>query len=478
MMKALLIYIFISILNINVVSANIKSERFFNNFEEIMQYAGQNSIFIKNLESQYEIDRLDIGSQKEIYTSNIDIRYDKTRHRYPTTSFFEPQQKEKELYSIGLEQKLPFGSSSSIASNFENTENHQDSLYRYDRAFIEAELEIDLLRNILGRIDKSVLLKLKQQQKTKILTKQIAQNEFLFFLGNDVLLLMQQQDLILYQKQRCHDLDMLYKINKKKFAQKLIELQNYLLIKTKYNSCRASLEELQFNEKNLLRNILYKIGNGELKNNISFGQKIKWPDNLNKDPYDFDNFSNNQLKMAELAIDISYQEYLQAGFYKLPDLKLGFTFSNRSQSLAGIENSSIKDYKYPGHGINIAMKIPLGDQKAKLLYEKAKQELLLQRNKYLELKRTIDTNRLNTINEIKKYQILLSAKQEDIKLKETIFVEKKQDFIVGRISTDDIINTQNDLTDALQELVKIKFSFFYFQLKHLYQGDELYRRFR
>ena len=72
--------------------------------------------------------------------------------------------------------------------------------YQYDKMFFAFELKIDLLKNIFGRMDKSILAQAKVQKKLNSLALAERKAQYLYQVGENILLLLKSYDLQKFQK--------------------------------------------------------------------------------------------------------------------------------------------------------------------------------------------------------------------------------------------------------------------------------------
>ena len=465
-MKQIIKLLILQIIYISNSSFAIASVAMLQDVPQIIRYVNNNSDFIANLEKQYEIEQLDLAADQKIYDHDLTLSYDNLDAKYPSVVSFEASDIVSDSYDIMLEHKLPLGVDASYGFGFENVYTVRNGKHDYDRTAAQFNITIDLLRNILGRMDKSLLKELEIKKQISKFAIDDQKDEFLFELSHNILLTLQQQDFIKLQQIRCDNLFDLYQINQKKYKRKTIELQNYLLIKLRYESCIKQLDKLQI-DKDILFNKIYNsvstVNNNAaelLAKDLSWGEEVVMISR---------NISNNpKLKIAEFAIKTSKETYERNKLNKLPDLKFGSAIIGRSQDLANSDVDDIRDYDYPSYNINLQMKVALGkNRKEKLLYEKSVLEFTLQQRKYRELEKFLKLDYDNTINEIKKYQSLLKQQKSEIKTREVIFKERRKDFLVGRITTQEIIDTQDELTLSQRELSEIKFAIYFYKLKSL-----------
>ena len=360
--------------------------------------------------------------------------------------------------------------------------NAFSSNYKYDNATLALELKIDLLHNIFGRMDKSILAKALLQQKLQDLNVKYKKSEYLYQVGENTLSLLRAYDLLSFQKSRCKNLQDLRLVNKKKYQQQLLEEADYLLIKVRYEECMSELHRIDINGKILKEQLFYRVSPYRQNSyyNIELSNNNALPIFYINPKADFKIENNLNLIIAKFMIDENYEAYKQAKFVKNPEISISSKISNQSQNIYHDDTSkdNINDYEYPSYQINLNIKLPLGNKKNKALYNKANLEWKLQKQKYQALKNQIQSEYQTILYEIEKNTLLSEQLKKEVGLRKQIFKQRKKDFILGRISTEDIITVQDDLTNSLQEYSLAKFSMLFFQLKYLLLSAEISEYFK
>ena len=452
-------------------------------FKQIIQFALTESEIIHNLDTQKHIDSFFYQSETDIYNSNLNIIYDRRDLENPVLSDYQVSEIKQDNYSLSLEQNLPYGIESVIKTDYAKTNSNAFSQnYKYDNSSLTLELKMDLLQNIFGRMDKSILAKALVQKKLQDFNIKYQKSEYLYQVGENTLSLLRAYDLISFQKSRCKNLQDLLLVNKKKYQQNLLEEADYLLIKVRYQECQAQLNKININSKILKDQLFYRLSPYKKDHHyiISLPTRNILPIfNINPKK-DFKIEHNLNLAIAKFMIDKNYQTYQQAKFAKAADISLSSKISNQGQNIYHDNNSryNINDYEYPSYEVNFNIKVPLGNKKNKALYHKANLEWKLQKQKYQTLKNQIQSEYQTILYEIEKNNLLSKQLKKEVVLRKKIFKQRKKDFILGRISTEDIITVQDDLTDSLQEYSGARFSMLFFQLKYLLLSAEISEYFK
>jgi hypothetical protein len=441
-------------------------------FHQIIKFAQSQSEIIRNLDIDDKANYYEYLLNSAIYNGDINFGYGKINQKNPVVSQYQTSDLSQDKYAITLTQKLPYGLESSIRGDYAAVNSSAFTQnYQYDKVFLAMELKIDLLKNIFGRMDKSILTQAKVQKELNSLVLAERKAQYLYKVGENILFLLQSYDLQSFQKSRCNNLKSLFTINRKKYKNKLLEEADYLLSKLQYQQCSTKLTKMISSGEILAKQLAYLLSskNKNTKYNISLNKNSKTPIfKLNiKDGFKLsDNF---KIAMAKFMIKSNYESYKQAEFAKSIDISVAAKVSNQAQNIYDDPNSTknINDYAYPSSELNLQIKIPLGNKKKQANYNKEYLQWRLQKLKYTQLENQITSEYKTILSEIEQNTILRNSLAKQVFLRKKIFQQRKKDFILGRIRTEEIIKIQDDLTSTSEEYSRAKFSILFFQLKYL-----------
>ncbi|MCK4463514.1 MAG: TolC family protein [Candidatus Omnitrophica bacterium] len=453
------------ILNISGFAEDLKNETLYLSLQECIQIALDNNLDIKIAKLDNWIAGTDETYAKAVYDMILSGKITYTYDEQENASTIAPSKELINEYRVGIEKKLPTGTTLSI--DYKNIRNWTDSLYVTLNPYYESEISFtakqSVLKNMLGIQDRSDVklarmnIEISDLETYRKIEKAIADVEkkywYLVFAKENLKI---KRDLL-------KKAEVMLSINESHIASGFMEKKDILAsqanVKQRQIDCLIAENDLE-DAINSLKLVLNKNFDNPILSLDSFEIALKKPDLIQNLETAMSNRKDFLAKKKELEKKKLMLVMKKNAF--LPELDLFATYyANGVDRKVEKSHGTLTTTKFPKYYVGAELKYPFENSKGKSEYKKAE----LGKIKAINELKQLEKNIINEIDEnvreagLNMQKIIRTSKikeLQDLKLKEEEIQYKN-----GRSSSKVMIDFQNDLLKARLDVVKAFLDYHY-----------------
>ena len=421
--------------------------------EDVSRLTLENSLDIQIAQYDVYISRTSLDDVQSIFDTIFSAEASYNRNKKAQANTFAGSDSKGHSFSLGLEKKLPTGTTLSLDATTAKTRTDSafSTLNPYNEALVELTVKQELGKNFFGLADRADIKLTKLDIENSELTSLDDIEEILykaqkaywkFVLKNEERLI--REDILKGAKK-------LYKIYHNKRSLGLVEESELLAMEALVHTRESDLAVAHLEQETAKNDLLFLLNKGDFKD------KIKLKDKLNTDTTRVDLYQmlkesinsrrdykkiKNELEKNDIELVVK-----KNAFWPQIDLEATFARNNinteRSSAWEGISDNSNDEIF-----LRLTIEVPLENREAKSELEKVRLEesqllLRLKRVERLILQEINDkVNQVNASdNQVRLYQsiIKLHQKKLDNQIKRIGY---------GRSNADTLIQYEDDLLKA------------------------------
>lgn len=451
--KYLIIFFLLFCMSARVYPQDINTEVIELSLETVTKLALENSLDIQIAQYDSYISRTSLMDAESIFDTILSAEASYNRNKKAQASTIAGSQTKEHSFSLGLEKKLPSGTTVSLdaTASKKRTDSTFSTLNPYNEALAEVSITQELGKNFFGLADRADIKVTKLDIENSQFTSLDDIEEILYQAQKSYWNLVLKENELLIRADMLKGAGKLYKIYENKYSLWLVEDGEFLAMEALVETRKSDLAVANLKRQAAKNDLLFLINRGD------FQQKVVPKDRL------VGSTAGIGLYAALKEATLSRRDYKQLkneleknGIYLVvkknalwPQIDLEATLSrnninsDRSSTWSGIASDSNDEI-----ALTLTVKVPLENRKAKAELEKVsleKQQLLLRlkRIERLILQEINDkVNQVNTSdNQVKLYQSIVNLHQR--KLDNQI---KRIGY--GRSNADTLIQYEEDLLTA------------------------------
>ena len=421
--------------------------------EDVSRLALENSLDIQIAQYDAYISRASLDDAQSIFDTIFSAEASYNRNKKAQATTIAGSQTKEHSFSVGLEKKLPTGTTLSLDATATKTRTNSvfSALNPYNEALLELTVKQELGKNFFGLADRADI---------KLTKLDIGNSEFTSLDDIEEILYKAQKaywNLVLKNEELTIREDMfkgakrLYEIYQNKYSIGLVEESEFLAIEALVYTRESDLVVAGLEQETAKNDLLFLLNRGDFKD------KVKPKDKLSSDSATVDLHqmlkesinSRRDYKRIKNELEKSEIDLVVKRNALWPQIDLEATFarnninSQRSSAWEGISDNSNDEI-----ALTLTIEVPLENREAKAELEKVRLEesqllLRLKRVERLILQEINDkVNQVNSSdNQVRLYQsiIKLHQKKLDNQIKRIGY---------GRSNADTLIQYEDDLLKA------------------------------
>ncbi len=424
---------------------------------DVSRLALVNSLDIQIARFDAYMARTSLGEAESIFDTFLNAEGSFSRDKGATASTLLGTDSKSHSYSLGIEKKVPTGTTIEIEAAGTKTRSNSafSSMNPYTDASLTATITQELGKNFFGLSDRADIKITKLDIENSDFTSLEDIEQALFDVQFAYWMLVRRQEELNIAEEMLDTAEELYNTYKEKYELGLAEETEFLAIEALLYSRRSNLLVAKSNRKTAKNNLLFLLNQGQFHYDVDategFGFELEGVNLYQalkgavENRRDYKRVSN---KLKKNAIEIVVKKN---ALWPQIDLEASFSRNN-----IALERDKAWENLLEGANdevsLTLTFSMPLENRKAKsqlkkVNYQKAKLLLELKRTERLVLLEINDkVNEINTFKEqaeLYKATVKIQAKKLEQQIKRLRF---------GRSNVDILIDYEEDLLQARQQL--------------------------
>ncbi len=366
------------------------------------------------------------------------------------------QDETSKLSSFSLSKNIGAGVSLGITSGLDSKKRTSSNVYQ---AYATLDADIDLLQNLLGKMDRNAILIQEQDRKLIENSLEQARESLMFGIIESYIYVARLERLLKENRNLNKSIKSLVKATKRKKSIGAADNRSVLQMNAKLINSDMNIMELER---------LVEDGYAQLKTLSGGGnfRSLSWPSlpNINNE---FD--SNLSLKYLAIEKEKLELEYTSARWGLLPELKLSMSYQYGDYD----ENSYSYRMEESAKGVGIYLNFPLGNSAAQAFYKSSRLSVMANE---LSIKRETEAFAEEVIKyqrAVDNYKKQIKLASNVIKLQEERYNQELKAYTQGRSGINDVNTALNDLINAQITHVEKNSSFYEFAYGKSYLYGQL-----
>ncbi|MCF7908873.1 MAG: TolC family protein [Candidatus Omnitrophica bacterium] len=432
--------------------------------EEVTEIALENSLDIQIAKFDTYISRTSKDEAESIFDTIFSAEASYNRNRKETASSLAGTDTRETIFSLGLEKKLPTGTT--LALDAINTKTKTNSSFTTLNPYTEAGLEFsvtqELGRNFFGLADRAKIKITKIDIENSEFVSLDDIEQFLYAVQRSYWNLALREEELLIAKDMLSEAEKLYEIYKEKKELGLVEESEFLAIEALLKARQSSINVAQLARETAKNDLLFLINRGDFQQNL-----------IPRDSLDIEVFETDLYQALNRAVD-SRRDYKRIkneleknkidlvvkknALWPQIDFEATFTRNNidtgRSQAWGDIFSDGGEDVFF-----KVSFEVPLEKRAARSQVRKADLEKSRFLLKFKRIERLLLQEINDKVNQVNTMQNQVKLFKQTVKIHQRKLKSQIERLSLGRSDSDTLIRYEEDLLKARLSLAEYLFNY-------------------